>query len=166
MSIPGTPANTDQIVRRSLALDGRRVSYLWRDGGQGGPTLVFIHGSGVSARYWSDQLRALADSARVLAIDLPGHGESDDAPVPSLAAYADVTARVVDALAAWPVIEDGKRRDSGNQKVARRASAFCEHAWKACIQGLVPRQRHWRCAEHVRQLGSESLLFNLMEVKN
>jgi len=68
---------------------------------------VFIHGSGVSARYWSDQLRALADSARVLAIDLPGHGESDDAPAPSLAAYADVTARVVDALAAWPVIAVG-----------------------------------------------------------
>jgi len=81
----------------------------------------------VSARYWSDQLRALADSARVLAIDLPGHGESDDAPVPSLAAYADVTARVVDALAAWPVIAVGHSLGGAVavELAARRAADVC-----------------------------------------
>jgi 3-oxoadipate enol-lactonase len=106
MSEPSTPATgPDQIVRRSATLDGRRVSYLWRDGEA--PTLVFIHGSGVSARYWSNQLRGLADTARVLALDLPGHGESEDAPAPSLVDYADVTARVIDALDAWPVIAVG-----------------------------------------------------------
>jgi len=81
-------STNDPIARRFVTLDGRRVSYLWRDGGHDGPTLLFIHGSGMSARYWSDQLRALADTARVLAVDLPGHGESDDAPTPSLARYA------------------------------------------------------------------------------
>jgi len=97
----------DPIARRFVTLDGRRVSCLSRDGGHDGPTLLFIHGSGMSARYWSDQLRALADTARVLAVDLPGHGESDDAPTLSLAHYADVTERLIDALGAWPVIAIG-----------------------------------------------------------
>jgi len=100
-------STNDPIARRFVTLDGRRVSYLWRDGGHDGPTLLFIHGSGMSARYWSDQLRALADTARVLAVDLPGHGESDDAPTPSLARYADVTAGVIDALGARPAIAVG-----------------------------------------------------------
>ena len=97
----------DQITRRFVTLDGQRVSCLWRDGGHEGATLVFIHGSGMSARYWSDQTRALADTARVLAVDLPGHGDSDDAPAPSLAHYADATAGVIDALGARPAIVVG-----------------------------------------------------------
>src|SRR5437762_3509930 len=117
-------STNDPIARRFVTLDGRRVSYLWRDGGHDGPTLLFIHGSGMSARYWSDQLRALADTARVLAVDLPGHGESDDAPTPSLARYADVTAGVIDAVGA--AADPGRRcRDlarDGRHRGGRRAA--------------------------------------------
>src|SRR5256714_1040745 len=69
----------DPITRRFVTLDGQRVSCLWRDGGHEGATLVFIHGSGMSARYWSDQTRALADTARVLAVDLPGRDRAGHA---------------------------------------------------------------------------------------
>jgi len=41
-------STNDPIARRFVTLDGRRVSYLWRDGGHDGPTLLFIHGSGMS----------------------------------------------------------------------------------------------------------------------
>jgi len=95
------------IRRQSVIIDGHNVSYLDSDHSHGRPTLVFVHGSGMSARYWSDQLRALEGTARVLAIDLPGHGESDDAATPGLALYADVTAAVLDALGAWPAIAIG-----------------------------------------------------------
>src|SRR3989442_1197585 len=108
-------STNDPIARRFVTLDGRRVSYLWRDGGHDGPTLLFIHGSGMSARYWSDQLRALADTARVLAVDLPGHGESDDAPTPSLARYPDVTAGVIDA-----VVASSRSRAATGAAAARR----------------------------------------------
>ena len=97
----------EDIRRGMLTLDGRRVSYVCADGGQSGPTLVFLHGSGMSARYWSAQLHALACTARVLAVDLPGHGESDAGATPSLARYADVTARVIGALGAWPALVIG-----------------------------------------------------------
>jgi pimeloyl-ACP methyl ester carboxylesterase len=100
-------ATRADIRRRFVTLVGQRVSYLEADGDHDAPTLVFIHGSGVSARYWSDQLRGLAGMGRVLALDLPGHGESDEASAPSLAHYAGVTARLLDELAAWPAIAVG-----------------------------------------------------------
>jgi pimeloyl-ACP methyl ester carboxylesterase len=94
----------DGIRRGLLGVEGRRVSYLCAGRDHDGPTLVFVHGSGMSARYWSAQLHAFAGSARVLAIDLPGHGESDAAATPGLAEYADVTATVIDALGGWPAL--------------------------------------------------------------
>ncbi len=48
-----------------------------------GPTVVLIHGFGVSAETWRRNIPALASKCRVLAPDLVGHGKSDrpeDAP--------------------------------------------------------------------------------------
>lgn len=43
----------------------------------GGPrTCLFVHGAGGSGSVWIRQLEGLADTARVLALDLPGHGQS------------------------------------------------------------------------------------------
>ena len=39
-------------------------------------TLVFIHGSGGSAQFWTAQVQGLVAKANTLAIDLPGHGDS------------------------------------------------------------------------------------------
>ena len=44
------------------------------------PTIVFLHGLTFSREIWGpslDELRSLDPSRRVLALDLPGHGESD-----------------------------------------------------------------------------------------
>lgn len=41
------------------------------------PTLVFIHGSGQEGRFWEAQVDGLAGVANTLAVDLPGHGNSD-----------------------------------------------------------------------------------------
>jgi pimeloyl-ACP methyl ester carboxylesterase len=40
--------------------------------------IVFIHGSGDSARIWRLQVEGLGKDQRVVAIDLPGHGERAD----------------------------------------------------------------------------------------
>lgn len=39
-------------------------------------TLVFIHGSGGSKVLWDNQLKTLGGKTNLLALDLPGHGES------------------------------------------------------------------------------------------
>ena len=65
-----------EVTRSFVEPATRRVSYLTVGDRAGAPTLLLIHGSGVSARYWINQLQGLG-GLRVVAVDLPGHGESD-----------------------------------------------------------------------------------------
>ena len=60
----------------------------WREAGVG-PPLVLVHGAGGSADLWDPQLDGLADVARVVAPDLPGHGRAPGQGKPSIAAYAE-----------------------------------------------------------------------------
>src|SRR5207237_974360 len=78
--------------------DGCRVSYLTVRDPRAGPTILLIHGSGVSAGYWVNQLRGLGRALRVVAIDLPGHGASDPIEGASVEAYAETTAHFLELL--------------------------------------------------------------------
>ncbi len=64
-----------RIERKTcLAKDG--VSIVYSAAGAGDPALVFIHGGLADRTFWEEQLRAFAGLHRVIALDLPGHGES------------------------------------------------------------------------------------------
>ena len=39
--------------------------------------MVFVHGWACDASFWQEQVPAFADKARIILIDLPGHGQSD-----------------------------------------------------------------------------------------
>jgi pimeloyl-ACP methyl ester carboxylesterase len=52
-----------------------RIHYV--TAGQGSRTIVFIHGWACNLGFWREQVAALADKARLILIDLPGHGQSD-----------------------------------------------------------------------------------------
>jgi pimeloyl-ACP methyl ester carboxylesterase len=121
----------NDIVRHHVIVNGSRISYLRleREIEAAAPIILLIHGSGVNARYWIEQVRGVA-AARVLAIDLPGHGESDDTTTRSLEHYADVAAGFIHALAAAPVIVVGH---SLGGAVALALAA----RWPAAVQGLV-----------------------------
>lgn len=58
--------------------------------GEGEP-LVLIHGVGMRIEAWAPQIAALSPTHRVIAIDMPGHGESarlpDDALLPEFVAW-------------------------------------------------------------------------------
>jgi pimeloyl-ACP methyl ester carboxylesterase len=96
-----------EIVRRAVELPGGRVSYLTTHDTAAAATLLLIHGSGVSARYWVNQLRGLGRALRVVAVDLPGHGQSDPPPRASVEEYGAVVADFLDALGAGPAIVAG-----------------------------------------------------------
>lgn len=49
---------------------------VYKEEGQG-ETLLLIHGFCGSSEYWSKVMPKLSESFRVIAIDLPGHGESE-----------------------------------------------------------------------------------------
>jgi pimeloyl-ACP methyl ester carboxylesterase len=45
--------------------------------GKGNRTIVFVHGWACHLGFWHEQIPALAANARLILIDLPGHGQSD-----------------------------------------------------------------------------------------
>ena len=91
----GIPYDGPPAVRRSsVALDdGRQLSALiW---GDSDPELVFLHGGGQNAHTWDTV--ALALNRPLVAIDLPGHGHSDQGrsgSVDVLANAADIAAMI------------------------------------------------------------------------
>jgi pimeloyl-ACP methyl ester carboxylesterase len=62
------------------------------------PTVVFVHGAGNDHSVWALQSRYFAyHGSNVLAVDLPGHGRSGGAALPSIAAIADWIPALLDA---------------------------------------------------------------------
>lgn len=68
-------APLDAAASRFATLDGARVHY--KSLGASGPALVFVHGWSCELGFWREQVPALAGRARLVLVDLPGHGASD-----------------------------------------------------------------------------------------
>ena len=75
----------------------RRTAYRVTDRGGDGAPLLFVHGSGGTGAVWAGQT-PLADDRPTVALDLSGHGESDDVAADpgyeTLSVYADDVAAV------------------------------------------------------------------------
>jgi pimeloyl-ACP methyl ester carboxylesterase len=75
---------------------GASIHYLaWGEQGRRG--LVFVHGGGAHAHWWTHVAAPFADDFRVLALDLSGHGDSDHRPGYSLAQWTEEVMAVADA---------------------------------------------------------------------
>jgi pimeloyl-ACP methyl ester carboxylesterase len=63
-----------------------------------GPSIVLLHGNSSSADAFAAQFAAFGTRYRLLALDLPGHGQSDPAPAEhySFAGYADVLVEFIE----------------------------------------------------------------------
>ena len=95
------PADGGQgaVVRRSVLVEQRELAYV--DVGSGPAALVFVHGWAGDSRVWDEQIPALSDVTRLIAVDLPGHGASQE-PADgdySLTAQARALAAVLDHAA-------------------------------------------------------------------
>src|SRR5712691_1441856 len=86
------PADS-QSDSRYASLDGARIHY--QSYGKGPEALVLIHGWSCNLDYWRDQIPDFQKRNRVIAIDLPGHGQSEK---PQLVYSMDLFARAVDAV--------------------------------------------------------------------
>jgi pimeloyl-ACP methyl ester carboxylesterase len=78
---------------RFATLEQYRVHY--KSFGEGTTAIVFLHGSSCDMTTWRFQVPAFADRARVILIDLPGHGRSDK---PKIDYRMDLFARAIDAV--------------------------------------------------------------------
>jgi pyruvate dehydrogenase E2 component (dihydrolipoamide acetyltransferase) len=76
---------------------GDRIRYAKR--GESGPSVVLIHGFGGDLDNWLFNIDALAETATVYALDLPGHGQSTKTiRTPSLSGMAGVVIGLMDVL--------------------------------------------------------------------
>ena len=88
----------------TVQVTGKRAYY--HDGGvawrEEVPFVVFLHGAGMDHTLWQQQSRALAHHGfNVAAVDLPGHGRSEDVEDPSaIASIADYAAWLAAFLSA------------------------------------------------------------------
>lgn len=88
------------IASRFVEFDGLRVHY--NETGSG-PALIFVHGGGPGSSglsNFSRNMAAFSDRYRVIAIDLPGYGQSTKLKIaePLWGYYAKVLAGFIDAL--------------------------------------------------------------------
>jgi pimeloyl-ACP methyl ester carboxylesterase len=106
------PYVTDPFIRtarvrtdvKTVAHHGRTTAYRTAGDEGTGPVTLYVHGSGATHRLWSQQYASSGPAHPAVALDLSGHGASEDvetAPgLPTLAAYAEdvvAVARATDA---------------------------------------------------------------------
>ena len=116
--------------RRSVTLHGREVAYTDYPGK--GPAMVLLHGVGSSSEGWDESAELLAASgARVISVDLPGHGDSSrDRGDYSLGSLASTVRDLIDHLNLGPVILVGHSLGGG-------ISLQFLYQYPAHVRGLV-----------------------------
>ena len=118
----GIPWVGQPTVRRASApvADGRQLSALvW---GDGEPELVFLHGGAQNAHTWDTVALALQRS--LVAIDLPGHGQSDAGRNGSI----DVVTNAPDIAAAIRVFAPNAKAIVGMSLGGMTTLALAAHA--------------------------------------
>ncbi len=91
---------------------------------------MLIHGAGSSSVVWIDVVKRLAGRRRVIAIDLPGHGQSDPWHGISLDLYRDAVGTICAALGVKSAVLAG-------HSMGGAIALQCALAWPERIAGLV-----------------------------
>lgn len=90
---------------KEVEINGQRIAY--RESAGTGQPVLFIHGNSMSGRSFERQLEnLLGEQYRLVALDLPGHGESGPAPDPKSAYTLPGYAAVVSGFAKILEIND------------------------------------------------------------
>jgi pimeloyl-ACP methyl ester carboxylesterase len=98
---PGAPtwfrgALAVPFTDNAVTVGGAAIHYLsWGEPGRRG--LVFVHGGGAHAHWWSHVAATFAGEFRVLALDLSGHGDSDHRDTYRLEEWTEEVIAVADA---------------------------------------------------------------------
>lgn len=99
---------TETLGRGSVQVWGENLFYEASGLAESGVAVLFLHEAGGSAATWHGQLTGLAQHARCITLDLPGHGRSEGLGYTSVEAYRAAVTEFLDALALrWPVVVAG-----------------------------------------------------------
>jgi 3-oxoadipate enol-lactonase len=101
------------------------------DPGKGPAPLFCIHGAGMSSVSWMELVKRLPPARRVVALDLPGHGQSERWPEqPSIAGYRDAVEAVCSELKLQRIVLVG-------HSMGGAVALAYALAWPEKVAGLV-----------------------------
>jgi len=123
-------AGAPESASRSVVVHGatiRSTDMTAADDAPARDALVFVHGWGGSRGLFREAMEAFDGERRILAIDLPGHGESEDVDEPhTMDLYADVIAAAMDeAGIAQAVLVGHSNGAAAVRQFARRYGPRC-----------------------------------------
>lgn len=87
-----------------LIVGGEKIFYRTAGHATGESTLVFIHGAGGSSYTWNRQLERLPTGHRYVALDLPGHSQSQGKGKDTIQNYVDFLGSFLKALNSGPYV--------------------------------------------------------------
>jgi pyruvate dehydrogenase E2 component (dihydrolipoamide acetyltransferase) len=157
---------------------GLRVRYA--DRGFGDSVVLLLHGFGGDLGNWMFNLDSLAEKHRVLALDLPGHGESVKTNVdPSLSGMATFVSKFLDVLSVSTVNVVGHSMGgaiamqlaSDSPETVRSLGLICSAGLGPDInsdylRGFVEAQTHQELKLVLQQLFADESLVNLQLVND
>lgn len=131
-TIPGWRDRDWSEYEHDTTIAGRRLHYL--DVGTGDRVFILIHGMGGRWQHWLENIPALAEHCRVIALDLPGFGHSQmpEGQV-TLEGFADTAAELVRSLGIGRAVFVG--HSMGGQIVLRVGSRHPDLAEAAVSVG-------------------------------
>jgi len=99
------PTRIPDTISESTILSADSISIAYETRGSGNTTLVFVHGWCSDRTFWREQLDDLAGDYLVVAIDLPGHGNSGRTRKKwSLSSFARDVKELVESLSLEQVV--------------------------------------------------------------
>jgi len=110
---------------RAATVDGAKIHST--STGQGTKTIVFVHGWTCDETSWSEQVPVLSKKYRVITIDLPGHGQSDQ---PTDGKFSmDLFAKAIEAVRAEASVDRVilAGHSMGGPVIYRYAQLYPEH---------------------------------------
>ena len=111
-----------------LTIDGVKIHY--EIAGEGEPVLL-LHGWGGCIGSFAPVAQFLSKDHRVISLDFPGHGESDEPPVPwSVTEYAEMTRKFMEALSIVPA-------DIIAHSFGGRVAILLSSTWPQMVKKLV-----------------------------
>ena len=121
---------------RDVSVGGAKV--YWSSAGRGPRTLVFVHGWTCDSTTWAAQVPEFSKRYRVITLDLPGHGRSEQplGGVYSMAVFAEAVEAVRRAAGVDRVVLIG--HSMGGPVVRQYALTYPEHVEAlVLVDGLV-----------------------------
>lgn len=84
-------------MKKEVSVDGIRIAYEEKNPDKN-KTIIFIHGSGATKLTWKHQLKDQLSQYTKIALDLPGHGESEGIGFSSIKDYVETVKSFIKVL--------------------------------------------------------------------